>query len=337
MDHAAAMAGLMNANFVQANCEAMMRLIADVEPDAIVDFWNPFACIAARALGIPLVTVIQADAHPGNPGFIWWKDPPTRLPSATPATNKVLARFGLSPIEKLDDLNLGDLTLILGTPQTDPVPDSTNCAYIGPILWQKPDAEPPPWLEELDDSTPVVWVYSGNPRYGSRRTAWDSEIVLEACIDVLARLDLQVVLTTGHHALPGEYEPLPGNFRFAPYVPGLTMAERSDLLIHHGGYGSCQTGLFTGTPAVIIPTFAERESNARRIANLGAGETILPVSRRRQVKQIDLAELQRKVECVLSDPSYAERAAHYGEILKLYGGSKEAARLIEDVVVRVPS
>jgi len=48
------------------------------------------------------------------------------------------------------------------------------------------------------------------------------------------------------------------------------MAERSDLLIHHGGYGSCQTGLVTGTPAVIIPTYAERESNARRIAALGA-------------------------------------------------------------------
>jgi len=46
---------------------------------------------------------------------------------------------------------------------------------------------------------------------------------------------------------------LPPNFYYASYVPGLAMAERSDLLIHHGGYGSCQTGLYAGTPAVIIP------------------------------------------------------------------------------------
>ena len=56
MDHAAAMAGMMHANFVRANCKAMMSLIEDSGADAVVDFWNPFACIAARALGKPLVT-----------------------------------------------------------------------------------------------------------------------------------------------------------------------------------------------------------------------------------------------------------------------------------------
>ena len=34
--------------------------------------------------------------------------------------------------------------------------------------------------------------------------------------------------------------------------------KRSDLLIHHGGYGSCQIGFCTGTPDVIIPTYSER-------------------------------------------------------------------------------
>jgi UDP:flavonoid glycosyltransferase YjiC (YdhE family) len=48
------------------------------------------------------------------------------------------------------------------------------------------------------------------------------------------------------------------------------MAERSDLLIHHGGYGSCQTGRLCGKPAAIVPTYAERERNPRRVAALGA-------------------------------------------------------------------
>jgi hypothetical protein len=77
-------------------------------------------------------------------------------------------------------------------------------------------------------------------------------------------------LTTGHDELPRELLPLPVNCRHEAYLPGLAMADHADLLIHHGGYGSCQTGLFAGKPAVIMPTFSERESNARRVAALGA-------------------------------------------------------------------
>jgi len=57
-----------------------------------------------------------------------------------------------------------------------------------------------------------------------------------------------------------------------------TCTLRKVLLIHHGGYGSCQTGLFTGTPTLAIPTFSERESNARRIAAVGAGDFVLPTA-----------------------------------------------------------
>jgi MGT family glycosyltransferase len=326
------MAGMKNANFVRANCRAMIDMIADCDADAVVDFWNPFACIAARVLGKPLVTVIQADAHPSNKGLIWWRDPPEDIPTALPTINKVLGEHGLESLSKTEDLNLGDLTLIVGTPETDPVPDATGCAYIGPTLWQQPHSEVPDWFHDLDDSKPVVWAYSGNPRYGSKRTALDSEVVLQACIDVLADLDVRVVLTTGHHALPDEFLPLPSNFQFASYVPGLTMAERCDLMVHHGGYGSCQTGLYSATPAVIIPTFSERESNARRIAALGAGEYVLPHADETGRKRIDLEEFRTKVTSVLSGHTYLENAQRYSELLRAYGGAKKAARLIENVV-----
>jgi hypothetical protein len=64
MDHAVAMAGMMNENFVRANCEAYEVLIVDTGADIIVDFWNPFACIATKILTLsagrknPLVTEV---------------------------------------------------------------------------------------------------------------------------------------------------------------------------------------------------------------------------------------------------------------------------------------
>jgi UDP:flavonoid glycosyltransferase YjiC (YdhE family) len=236
----------------------MLRLIREYNPDVIVDSWNPFACLAARAARKPLVTILQADMHPESHGFIWWKEQPLGIVSVAPTFSKILAESGLPPIRKVEELFVGDLTLVVGMPETDPLPASAKVTYVGAILWQSASANMPGWFDDLRRDKPVVWVYSGNPRYMLVPNPLDGEGILRSCIEALGDEDLQVVLTTGHHGLPRRLLPLPKNFRYESYVPGLAMAERSDLIIHHGGYGSCQTGLFTKTPAVIIPTYSER-------------------------------------------------------------------------------
>jgi MGT family glycosyltransferase len=328
MDHAGALMGLLNEGFVRASCSALQATMVDCGADVVVDFWNPLAVMAARAQNIPVITVIQADAHPGSQGFIWWKTPPSHLPTPVPVMNKVLAENGLPPISTLSELCVGDLTLVVGMPETDPLPATADVTYVGPILWQKPGTTLPDWSANLGREKPLIWVYSGNPRYSSKSETLDSMVVVRACIAALANEDMHVVLTTGHHPLPKEVLPLPANFRHEPYVPGLAMAERSDLLIHHGGYGSCQTGLCMSKPAVIIPTYAERESNARRIAALGAG-VMVPVEHDRGKKRVRVEALRATVRRVLTDPSIASNAAHAGERMRAYGGAAQAARLIE--------
>ncbi len=331
MDHAAAMTGMMNANFVKANCEAFIKLVRHFRPDIIVDFWNPFACIAAKVTKRPLISVIQADAHPMGKGFIWWKPQPEGIPSAVPAINRVLEAFGVDQITKIEDLNLGNLTLIIGTPETDPLPVGSKGQYIGPVLWQDDEASLPSWFDRLDAEKPIIWVYSGNPRYSKKTTVLDSEVILLACIEALADLDVQVVLTTGHHSIPEEYLPLPDNFHFAPYLPGLSLAERCNLMIHHGGYGSCQMGLYTGTPAVIIPTFSERESNARRIASLGAGVFVLPEATATGGKKIAIDKFKEQVVHVLKTPAFRKCAEKYSDVIQSYGGIDNVLNLIEKV------
>lgn len=113
------------------------------------------------------------------------------------------------------------------------------------------------------------------------------------------------------------------------------MAERSDLLIHHGGHGASLTGPYTGTPAVIIPTYSERESNARRIAALGAGDFVVATEDVSGEKHVSVEEVRAKVRQVLSDPSFTINARRIGEKMQAYGGAFEAARLIEDFAARV--
>jgi UDP:flavonoid glycosyltransferase YjiC (YdhE family) len=101
-------------------------------------------------------------------------------------------------------------------------------------------------------------------------------------------------------------------------------------MVHHGGYGSCQMGLYTGTPAVIIPTFSERESNARRIADAGAGEYIVPSYDLQGSRHIDVSMFREKVIQVLEDPSYTENAERCSRELMKTGNPRRASQLIEN-------
>ena len=85
--------------------------------------------------------------------------------------------------------------------------------------------------------------------------------VLDACIRALAGAN--AVVGAGHQLLP---RPLPANFRPPGYAPGQALDRRADVMIHHGGHGSTLTALAAGTPALIIPTYSERQSNARYAA-----------------------------------------------------------------------
>lgn len=333
IDHFMDFLGMWNEKGIRATVQAMIDLISDYDPDAIVDFWNPWACIAAKVTNTPLITVIQADMHPQSNGFIWWKQPSFEIPNPVSAINAILSEYKLKPIKKTGELLIGDKTLVVGMPETDPLPDTAEVSYIGSILWQKRSEKLPDWIENLNKELPLIWIYPGNPRYLKElKGPFDSIVIIHACIEALKDMSVQVVLSTGYHSLPKSVLPLPSNFRHAPFVPGLAMAERSDLLIHHGGYGSCQTGLYTGTPALIIPTYSERESNARRIAALNAGDFILPKSDPTgKKKQIQADDVYTKVQNILSNSSFTDNANRISKKLKIYGGAENAVDLIESM------
>lgn len=334
IDHFMHLTGMWNEKNIRLTVDALVQLISKNKPDVVVNFWNPYLSIAARICQKPLVSVLQADVHPQSKGFIWWKEPIAALPDPVPIVNTILDEYALQRIHKTGDLFVGDLSLVLGMPETDPLPERVQSHYIGAILWESQNAKLPDWICSLSSDRPVVWVYPGNPNYfRGTESPFDSGVILHACIEALKNLNVQVILTTGHHPLPKSALPLPANFRHAPYVPGIAMAKRSDLLIHHGGYGSCQTGLLTGTPAVIIPTYSERESNARRIAALGAGEFVLPsTDASGRKKKVNAGELRVKIERVLADPSYRKNAKKISERMGKYGGATEAARIIENFI-----
>ena len=270
-DHFLALLGWCDHEFTAQEIENCVSVLRTWSPDIVVDSFDAGWCAAARILNVPLVEVLQADLHPDGRGFTWWL-PPSPAPSPAGAFNAALARAGLPRVDKAARLVLGAATMVVGSPATDPVPDPA-LPHVGALAWgdpaaQLPAAIPPPGRR------PLIFLYGGKPRYSLRRTIWcDSAIVLDACIQALADLDADVVVGAGNQELPS---PLPDNFIPLDYAPGQVLARRADAMIHHGGHGSTLTALAAGTPALIIPTYSERESNARRAAALGAALYLVP-------------------------------------------------------------
>ena len=180
------MTPLENSAFSRASVEALTQIMESSKADAIVDFWNPWACIAAKICKKPLIAVIQYHLHPQSPGIIYWRDPPKDLPTSVPNLNILLDQYGLPQVKSLGDLYAGSLTLVVGLPELDPLPETAEVTYIGALLWQHPEARLPGWITSDKIGKPIVWLYPGTLRYAGKRPIWgDSESVLQASAEAL--------------------------------------------------------------------------------------------------------------------------------------------------------
>ncbi|MET0371060.1 MAG: nucleotide disphospho-sugar-binding domain-containing protein [Sphingobium sp.] len=317
--------------YFEALTNAFRQAFQAFRPDVVIDSFGPFSCLAARIESIPLVQLTQGNFLADSPGFLWWEgERPAGLPSAADAISAVAAQHGLPPVVRAADILDGDRIFLVGSPETDPVDAKAGAVHVGSLAAGQVDAGLPDWLDALGRDRKLVWVYTGNPRYGGTAVAtpFDSEIILQAALGTLGDRDVDVVLTTGYQAVP-EGMSFPPNIHFANFVSGPAMAARCDLMIHHGGHGSMVNGLAAGKPAVIIPTNSERESNARRLASLGACEVVQPIDSWATEKRVDHAVFAAAVERVLSEPSYRQAAQAVGERLRQLGGAGEIVANVE--------
>jgi hypothetical protein len=129
-------------------------------------------------------------AESQSPGFIWWKEVPANIPTAVTILNQGLSQYGVPSVKSAGDLFLGDLTLVVGIPELDPLPDTGSATYIGPLLWQKPNVVAPEWFTEKSPVS-VLWPIVTVGRQFAAILAPRSPLSLCAC---LCRLQLHVEL-----------------------------------------------------------------------------------------------------------------------------------------------
>ena len=294
------------------------ELLRTWRADVLLDSFGPAASAAALIEGVPMVEIAQADFLPGA-RFNWWEDA-RETPSAVGSFNPLLAAAGVPEVDLVIRLPLLGAAMVVGSPSTDPVADPA-LRHAGSLQWGSATDPLPPGLP-APGRRPLVYLYGGNPDYTGTK---QSGVVVDAAVEALGSEDVDVVLAAGNQVFP---DSLPANFIAVPYASGPALIERADLMINHGGQGSYLLALGAGKPAVSIPTYAERESNARRMAGLGAGICLVPEGDF-MGQTLDAGLLRDAVRTIVADPAYGLAAQRVARELAALPGAAGVADLVE--------
>jgi UDP-glucoronosyl and UDP-glucosyl transferase len=301
--------------------DSRLQMVRDINPQLLLTQFCPPTEIIARILQIPLICVTQSCWHPRGKSLTWWRKQEMDYPKVTPIVNGILEKYNAPPISRMEDLNKGDLTIIPGFPEFDPV-DDPNVLYTGLLSWDHADTLADHTYTKLPPFNPAntILVYTGH-LYDS---GGDSGIlILEKVIEAFKDTAYTVLITTGLGQDAALQRYTTGNIHVFDWLPVNRLLRNCLLFIHHGGHGSCMAAINQCVPSLVIPTFQEREFNARQLRLLHLGDFLPP-------ENLTSTSLTEKVSEMVQDHSFKNslEQLHITLAGRGYGGAAAAAKAI---------
>jgi zeaxanthin glucosyltransferase len=147
--------------------------------------------------------------------------------------------------------------------------------------------------------------------------------IAESCQDT----PYQLVISLGRSE--AQIPDLPGQPIVVPFAPQLEILEQTSLVITHAGLNTTLECLGRGVPMIAIPLANDQPGVAARIAWSGCGEKISP-------KKLTTALLRQKIDRVMENDSYRDRASFLQQAIQKAGGVTMAANICEAAARGVP-
>jgi UDP:flavonoid glycosyltransferase YjiC (YdhE family) len=211
--------------------------------------------------------------------------------------NEARRHFGLKPIYNITELVRGDLTILpdmpelsgLSTEDLDP-----GYVYTGPIFSQM-DMEIPPEVNTVFGQDGInIFLSLGSSGFPES---------LQMIADSLRSVEgLNVVCSTTTILSPEQLGPNNDHFFATRFLPAHLVNEMADIAFIHGGQGTVQTAVWSGTPVVGVGFQAEQQANLDGIVRAGMALRI-PIY---DLKSSRIKQAVRKVNA----SSYREKAQH---------------------------
>lgn len=316
---------------------ALLPLLERLRPHAVVsDILTLAPALAAERARVPLATLIPhiyPVVEPGQPFFAsGLRTPRTALGRALwrrgqralrvgleqgrRDLNRQRERLGLPPVGRFHGGISPDLALVATYPQLEyPRRWPAGVEVTGPMAFEvpHPDIELPPGEE------PLVLV--------APSTAHDSENrLVRTALAAFAAEPVRVVATT-NRVRPRRPIEVPPNAVLVDWLSYSQVMPLASLVVCHGGHGTVARALGAGTPVLACPIAGDMSETAMRVDWAGVGLS-LPW---RLCRPRPLRWAARRL---LSDPSFAARAAEIAAWSRANDGARRGAELVERLVAR---
>lgn len=190
---------------------------------------------------------------------------------------------------------------------------------VGPIFPQKIEPISPSlkeWLEAGEEDTVVIYI-----AFGTLVTLepWQAKALVEGLTHPQYRV-LWSIPKPQQCCLP----PLPPSFQIESFVPQQAVLSHPTIrvFVSHCGMNSINESLYFGKPILALPFLGDQYYNAARLLDLG-------VALKLNKKTIKSDEVRQKVDLLVKNPSYTDKANKMSAILKRTRGRELAADIIE--------
>ncbi len=242
--------------------------------------------------------------------------------------NSVAKELNIEPVLNMFDLCMGDLTLVTDVPEILTIPKdemeawrptntrhyrrSARLKYAGAIYAQLFGEVPEDVHEFLQTDKPKIYVALASSK-------WE---YVQLVYNTLASMDVKAILCSMVHS--GEFGQA-DNILVKNYLPSHLVMPMCDLAIIHGGQGSTQSAIASGTPLIGFPLQPEQNFNIMQVERHGAGLCM-------SLRNLRKGKLGPAIERILNDENYRNSMRKLQAFQETRDGPLEAAQCVLELI-----
>ena len=315
----------------------------EFKPDVIVNSPTFFGPMAALKLGIPHISIVNAqwiDEFHGLFGLSFSENNLQHRISRRIGQPILASRFNAVYMKEIaefyraldmpkipivrKELHARYPIIIPGIPEFEPIKPSkrNDIHYSGPLFWngfEKSEFKPNTLWSDFSKK-PFVYVSLGG-------SIFRKQSYIDLVKELEKRKEWNILLTLGPNISKQEIGKYSSHLMVEPYAPGLKVCEYADVVINTGGHGTVMQALWAGRPVIALPHNIDQSTIANRLVELGIGKNMNPITLRgftnreeyfKKAAELPWKKVMDVTAEVLADNKIKTRAAAFKEKIRKY-------------------
>ncbi|MCG8701060.1 MAG: hypothetical protein MI922_23610 [Bacteroidales bacterium] len=316
--------GLLSPGYMQKTYDQQVELLNKIKPDVIVSDWDTVIPMVAKKLNYPLY-IISAYTFSKDFRSSLFSEKDQVFPEETKVLNKFLSSKDLPLIQDARQMFYeyhSDKVFVNNITELDDLDRNNPKNVFMGLLNVSNERKDWDFINSIPKHKKLLYVYLS---FSGISPKMYKQIITETFKD---SDEFEVIVSTGKNRYFKEPELHIGSVHFFSYVPQnvqLTLLQRADVAIHHGGQNITIECILNEIPAIAFADNAfERHYNASKAANLGC-LVQAPDS------DFNPETLRKYVREVASNDEMKKNCIEYGNKLLNAGGAQRIIQEIENL------